>query len=168
MINIRLLQLGEEEEFIKLKKESLELIPYYLIDAPSSDTPDQVRWLINHPIGPVITIVLEYAGELLGFCQANIDVANPKRKHMALIKSMYVRRDDRVAGQRIGHKITHDLIEYLKTIGVTYALSGTMIGNHSSEKILADLGFEVIFIDEHFLLKDDGTYVASKYWKKLF
>lgn len=164
MTEIRLLRVEEAEQFIKIKQESLLAAPQFLLEKSYEPSLEHLTKQISDPNSEIVSYVLVVDGEILGFCQATIQ---PGRPHHAYTRSLYVRRDHRVTGQRMGERILDSLISHLRdNRGIDVVNGGTADGNTTMEKILTNLGYEKVFRDHKYLKLGPDKFLGVSFWYK--
>ena len=162
MIEIRLLQVGEEETFIKLKQESLKVAPETLMDTEYNPPVEYLRRQIQNDKSEIKTVVLLCDGDMLGFCQ--IVFYGGKRSHKVQMKGIYIRRDPRVEGQLLGKNIVEFILDYLRKNTKVEEVQAVIVPGHNSEKLLIPLGFTPRFTDVKAIKLGDNDYRDARFW----
>jgi len=164
MYEIRLLNLGEENKFIQLKKQSLSENQSVLLESSYNPSLAYVTAQINAGSkGDVNNVVLVVDNELVGFCQ--IILGHDKRRHKAIMRNIFVIQNEKTKGMKFGIKIVEFIQNYLKTLGYEEIAAGIVPG-HRSEKILEHLGYYPTSTEFRCLKLADNSYVDIRNWVK--
>jgi hypothetical protein len=164
MYDIRLLNLGEEQQFIQLKQRSLRENQDVLLESSYNPPLAYVTAQINAgPKSDVNNVVLVVDNELVGFCQ--IILGHDKRRHKAIMRNIFVIQNEKTKGMKFGIKIVEFIHDYLKTLKYE-EISAGIIPGHRSEKILESLGYHTTSTELRCLKLADNSYVDIRNWTK--
>ena len=164
MFEIRLLQLGEEETFIKLKQRAIAENQGVLLEASYNPSVAFVTAQINAgPRGDVNNVVLLVDGEMLGFCQ--MFLGHEKRRHKVTMRNIFIIQNEKTKGMHFGIKIVEFIEQYAKSLGYEEITAGIVPG-HRSEKLLEPLGFMPSFTEYRCLKLLNDSYVDICTWIK--
>jgi hypothetical protein len=164
MPEIRLLKLGEEEQFIQLKQKAIRENQGVLLESSYNPPIAFVTAQINAGSkGDVNNVVLIVDGEMLGFCQ--VFLGQEKRRHKATMRNIFIVQNEKTKGQHFGIKIVEFIQQHVKSLGYEEITAGIVPG-HRSEKLLEPLGYYPAFTEYRCLKLLDDTYVDVRTWIK--
>ena len=171
MIEIRLLKNGEEEEFIKLKLESLKVASKYLIETPNyNPTVESIKKQINSIPQGMVVYVLKYNNIMFGIIQASLGV-NLYRTHSAIFHGLYVSTDiykifqiENKKTRSLGIRLMYESILYLQTLGIEIITSTSFSDNIKMNNIFYSLNYIQTHNDPFFVKFTNQAYRGVSFW----
>lgn len=171
MIEIRLLKNGEEEEFIKLKLESLKVASKYLIENPNyNPTVDSVKKQINSSPPEMVVYVLKYNNKMFGIIQASLGI-NLYRTHHATLHSLFVSKKiyklaklNNNISVPFGTMLMSDSILHLRNIGIEIITATSFSDNALMSNIFHSLNFTQTHNDPYFVKFTNQAYRGVSFW----
>ncbi len=171
MIEIRLLKDGEEEEFIKLKLQSLKVASRYLVEHPNyNPTIEKIKSQLNAIPRGMIIYVLMYQGKMFGIIQFSLGTYL-YRTHHAMVHGLYVSKDIYKIGQlknnipnELGTRLMTESILYLQSIGIEIITSSSFNDNIKMSNIFYSLNFIQLHTDHFYLKFENNSYRGVSSW----
>jgi len=165
MEEVRLLALGEEVAFIKIKQQALFEHPNIFLETKYKPAVAYVTGQITSGVvGTTKNVVLKIDGELQGMLQINI--GSGKLRHQAALKTIFVIKNPATEHQGYSSKMIEFATIYAFKRGVEEVQVSVPTG-HCLEKKLESLGFSIKFQESKALKLYDDTYADIATWHKL-
>jgi len=161
---VRLLSLGEELAFIKLKQRAIFEWPDMFLETKYKPAKAYVTDQITSGVkGTTKNVILKIDAEILGMLQINIGTG--KLRHHAVLKNIFIAKTP-ATQQSYSDKLLQFGTTYAFNRGVEEVKVAVPKG-HCLEKKLEALGYTIKFEEIRALKLPDGSYTDIVTWRKL-